>query len=240
MRKKRGLGPYIWAVVISALVFFTTAGLLFADLFLQKDKADIIFVPSYVGMNENDISGDEIEFEKIYAFSDTAKKGTVISQSRKGKIKIPSGEKLSLRITVSLGRKTHILPELAGLDMYEASGIIRGMGCVVKTVFSESEDEPDRVLFTLPKPNTEILSGDTVTIYVSSKSSPRSVRVPDFYGCSINNLQSMLEDAGLTLGKIEFIYSEDFLPDTVVYQSVGKGCLVKSGERIDFYVARFP
>ncbi len=240
MRKKRWLLPYALAAVISVAVFFATAGFLFADLFFSKDDSKIIDVPSYVGMDEDSISFCEIEIERSYSFSDTVAKGLVISQSRKGRVKVASGEKLVLGITVSLGKETHVLPELKGLDIYEASEIIRKMGCVPRTVFSESEERADSVLFTLPKPSSELYEGEVVTLYVATRTTPKTVRVPDFYGCSLNNLQSQVEDAGLTLGKIEFIYSEDFLPDTVVYQSVGKNCLVKNGASIDFYIARNP
>lgn len=241
MRKNKGkILPYFLAAFISGIIFIATAGFLFADLFFSKDEVRIVDIPSFVGMSEDDIPREDIEFEKSYAFSDNVDKGIVIFQSRRGKVKIPVGEKLPLKITVSLGREAHILPELAGVDLYEASGIIREMGCVPRTVFSESEKAPDTVLYTLPAAGSELHKGDTVTVYVATRSAPRTVCVPDFYGCSLDNLQGQVEDAGLTLGKIEFIYSEDFLPNTVIYQSIGKGCLVKPGERVDFYISRSP
>lgn len=241
MRKNKGkLMPYVLTALLSAVVFVAVSVFLFADLFFVKDKMKVVDVPSFVGVNESDISNGEFEIERAYVFSDNAERGTVISQSHKGRAKIPEGEKYTLKITVSLGRETHILPNLSGLDIYKASGIIREMGCVPKTVFSESEEQPDGVLFSLPKAGSELREGDVVTIYVAKRKSPKTVRVPDFYGCSLNNLQSQVEDVGLALGKIEFIYSEDFLPDTVIYQSVSKNCLVKQGEKIDFYISKSP
>lgn len=239
-KKKRGLLPYALAAVISGFVFVSVSGFLFVDLFFKREDKKILDVPSFVGESADNIASDEIQFEQSYIFSDSVEKGRVISQSHKGKIKVANGEKYVLSITVSLGRRVNALPDLAGLDIYEASGIIREMGCIPKTVFCESDKTPDSVLFTLPKAKSELCAGDTVTIYVATRATPKTVRVPDFYGCSLQNLQSRVEDAGLSLGKIEFIYSEDFLPGVVVYQGTRKNCLVKQGEKVDFYISKLP
>ena len=241
MRKEKGLKPYVLAALITNLLLVGIVCFVFVNLFCDYGNAKEIDIPYYKGKSEDEIlDADGVSYKKNYVFSDTVKKGIVISQSRHGRVKVSDGEDVLIKLDISLGRETHTLPELAGLDLYEASGIIREMGCVVKTVFSESDEEQDKVLFTLPKAQTELCAGDVVTLYVATKSAPKTVRVPDFYGCGLDYLESRVRDCGLTVGKIEFIYSEDFLPNTVVYQSVGKNCLVKTGEAVDFYVCRAP
>ena len=241
MRKEKGLKPYILAALITNLLLVGIVLFAFLDLFCDYGNAREIDIPHYKGVSEAEILNiDGVSYKKNYVFSDTVKKGIVISQSQHGRVKAGSGDVVYVKLDISLGRETHALPDLAGLDLYEASGIIREMGCVVKTVFSESDKEQDKVLFTLPKAQTELYAGDVVTLYVATRSAPKTVRVPDFYGCGLDSLESQVKDAGLTVGKIEFIYSEDFLPNTVVYQSVGKNCLVKTGEAVDFYICRAP
>lgn len=238
---KKLIFPIIIAAVISVVAFLGVACLFFADLFLDGGDAVEIIIPRYEGMHEASIEeSDGILLEKSYVFSSKVDKGIVISQSKKGAVKLARGEKYPVRLTVSLGVETHRLPKLAGLDIYEASGIVRQMGCIPKTVFSESERTPDSVLFTLPEADTEIKAGETVILYVAARSSIGTLTVPDFYGCGMDDLYSRVEESGLGVGKIEFIYSEDFLPNCVIYQSVGKGCIVKVGEKIDFYVSRPP
>ena len=241
MRKEKGLKPYVLAALITNFLLVGIVLFAFLDLFCDYGNAREIDIPHYKGVSEAEILNiDGVSYKKNYVFSDTAKKGIVISQSQHGRVKVSDGDVVYVKLDISLGRETRALPDLAGLDLYEASGIIREMGCVVKTVFSESDEEQDKVLFTLPKAQTELYAGDVVTLYVATRSAPKTVRVPDFYGCGLDSLESQVSDAGLTVGKIEFIYSEDFLPNTVVYQSVGKNCLVKTGEAVDFYICRAP
>ncbi len=239
--KKRRLLPYILAALISGAVFAATVGFMAADLFFDAQDMMEIEIPVLEGKDESEVDLPEsIELQRDYVFSESVAAGEVISQSKQGRVKVARGEKYPLRVSISLGRETRVLPDLRGLDIYEASGILREMGCIPKTVFSESDEPSDSVLFTIPAADTELAAGRTVTLYVATRSQPRTVRVPDFYGCSIDSLQERVESAGLALGKIEFIYSEDFLPNSVIYQSVGEGCLVKYGEKIDFYISKSP
>lgn len=233
--------PFVLMALASLIIFISISGFLFADLFFYGTKSKEIEIPNLVGMSAEDISlGDAIEIRKNYVFSDSVPSGVVICQTRHGKIKVRDGESVSLDLTVSMGMEKRLLPNLCGLDIYEASGIIRELGCVPKTVFSESDEAFDSVLFSLPSANTELHRGEVVTIYVAKRKSGITVSVPDFYGYSFDGLQARVESAGLTMGKIEFIYSEDFLPNAVIYQSIGKNCLVKQGETVDFYVSRLP
>ena len=241
IKKKRGLKPYVLMAAVSFIIFISVSGFLFFDLFFDREKVTEIEIPNLVGIPDGDFPVDSrITVEKKYVFSDGAEKGIVISQSRRGRVKIRDGESVALEISVSLGKEKRILPDLCGLDIYEASGIIRELGCIPKTVFSESEKRADSVIFSLPRANSELHYGEVVTIYVAKRETGITVTVPDFYGCAMNDIQERVETAGLTVGKVEFIYSEDFLPNTVVYQSVGTGCLVKQGERVDLYVSRLP
>ena len=238
-KKKRNVLPAI--AITSAVLFASVLCLVLADLFFDKGDATEIEIPDYRGTLESDIAPTvKIELEKSYSFSDKAERGVIISQSARGRVKVPRGEKYRVILNISLGRETRRLPDLRGLDLYEASAMLRGMGCTVKTRFSESDSRPDSVLFSIPEPEAELSEGDEVILYVATRSAPVTVRVPDFYGCSLDNLESRVRESGLDLGKIEFIYGEDFLPDTVIYQSIGEGCLVGMGVSVDFYVAKAP
>ncbi len=230
--------PTVIAATIAVAAFLLVACLLCADLFFVREEMAVIDVPSYVGSDEMSIHGtDSIEIEKIYTFSDTEEEGIVISQSFSGKTKVAPNDRYRLKLTVSLGEEKREMPDLFGRDIYEASAILRKMGCVVKTILLESEHEADSVIMTVPEKSTELHRGETVTLYIATKSTPKVVCVPDFYGCDADSLRKRVEMSGLNLGKIELIYSEDFLPDRVIYQSTRAGCLVPYGETVDFYVA---
>ncbi len=241
MQKKKGSRVLPAVAAVSVLMLISVTCLILADLFLDRGNTVEIEIPEYRGMLESDIhETDNIEINKNYIFSDKAERGVVISQSKRGRVKTARGEKYSVTLNISLGRETHKLPDLRGLDLYEASAIVRGIGCTVRTQFSESDRRHDSVLFSIPEADNEMKAGEEVILYVAQRSTPSTVTVPDFYGCALNNLQSKVEESGLSLGKIEFIYGEDFLPNTVIYQSIGGGCLVSVGETVDFYVAKAP
>ena len=240
-KNKDVLLPLTLAAAISVAVFLLIAYLLLFDLFFARSRMQEIDIPKYVGENEEDITEIPlVSFEKNYVFSNKVPSGVVISQSKIGKVKVEKNGEYPVRLTVSLGRETHKLPNLCGLDIYEASGILRQMGCTVKTQLSESEEKADTVLFSIPKADDTVRAGDEVILYVASRRMERTVTVPDFYGYDAEKLELRVNESGLSIGNIEFIYSEDFLPDTVIYQSVGKGCRVKMGESIDFYIAKAP
>ena len=73
-----------------------------------------------------------------------------------------------VRLTVSSGRPSVLVPELADLDIATAGEVLQAAGLVVGAVDTQwAADPPGIVLHSRPEPGKAVRSGDTVQLIVS-------------------------------------------------------------------------
>lgn len=234
----------IIAAVCFAVALTSGALMLYHYFAPRKTAARVVIVPDLVGVCEDSMSVPRgVVIEREYVYSDSVESGTVISQSPapKSRRKQAEDEPLQVKITVSLGKKTGAIPDVAGMPYVEAAIRLREIGAdVVAVSVYDTEGKAGTVLSTSPSADTEIREGDRVVIYVARARVNASVKVPLIVGMESDRAATELWALGLRLGKIEYIMSDDALVGRVIKQSIAPDVYVRGGTEIDIAIGCEP
>ena len=151
-------------------------------------------------------------------------RGVVIRQSPEAGTPLRTGE--TVRITVSEGPGSKLIPDVKGKPLDEAISILTEAGFRFNTSPESSPTTPEgNVVTTDPAPNTELEVGGTVTILVSS--GVALVPVPSVIGLSADAAEARLRADGFDVvptrqpvapgdANAEKVISQDPIPNTEV------------------------
>lgn len=195
-------------------------------------------IPQFVGEFFEDIDQSKYPFLKFETEEENSdmEKGKVVRQSLDANAEIKGNR--TILLTISLGPKTETMLDLTDRTQDYAEDWLNGLKMSlyiqVEEVYSEDVAE-GKVVRTKPEANSQIASGDTVTLYVSSGKEP--VRVPKVIGMSISNAISLLKDSF----DVDYEYiADDADKDTVIGQSIAAGEDVPEGSKIILTVSDGP
>lgn len=236
--KNRGSRRLAYAALCCAIAAAATVIVMLCYYFApRKSEGRTVTVPDLVGVCEDSISLPEgFCLERDYVFSDEVDSGTVMSQTPapKSRKKLPNGQDLNIKITVSLGHKLSVIPELCGVPYVTAAIRLRELGAEVVCVpIFDSGEKSGLVISSDPPAGTEIGCKDQVTIYVARERIYESVKVPDVVGMSTESAITLILARGLVLGEVQYIISDDALVGRVITQSLQPDIYVENGTLID-------
>ncbi|MEV5436404.1 Stk1 family PASTA domain-containing Ser/Thr kinase [Streptomyces sp. NPDC052682] len=172
------------------------------------------------------------------AYSDTVKRGTVISTDPAAGARIRSND--SVTITLSKGPRTVRVPDLQGYRLDKAREVLKDEGLAPGMVTREfSEDvTKGQVISTGPEQGTKVRAGSAVALTVSKG---RSVDVPDVTGEDLADAKADLAEAGLEVKvAAERVTSSEYDKGQVVRQSPGKGSQVAEGDTVTLTLSKGP
>ena len=151
-------------------------------------------VPSVVGLSQKDAekqlkdAGFKTKVEQ--QFSDTVKKGTVISTTPAVGTLVERGTTVTL--TVSKGKEQVAVPDVDGETEDNARSAIEAAGLRVgKVTAEESDQDPGTVIDQSPAAGKQVAKGSAVNLTVA-----KAVKVPDVVDQSEEDATTTLEDAG--------------------------------------------
>ncbi|AJE40308.1 Stk1 family PASTA domain-containing Ser/Thr kinase [Streptomyces nodosus] len=172
-----------------------------------------------------------------HAYSDTVKRGTVISSDPETGARIRTHDAVTL--TVSDGPRTVAVPDVKGRPLAEAQDLLKKSGLVPGMVTEEfSEDVPKgSVTGTDPAAGTERRGGSAIALKVS-KGSP--VEVPDVTGESVDDATAELQDAGLQVKISDTPVTSDLDAGQVVRQSPDAGARTGKGDTVTLTISKGP
>ncbi|MFD3589060.1 Stk1 family PASTA domain-containing Ser/Thr kinase [Streptomyces sp. NPDC058683] len=136
-----------------------------------------------------------LDIKKVeHAYSDTVKRGTVISTDPAAGRRIRSND--SVTLTVSDGPETVKVPDVQGRTQARARALLRAAGLEPGMVTREFSDSVPKgsVISSDPGSGTERHAGTAIALVVS-KGSP--VDVPDVTGDDLDDARQELQEAGL-------------------------------------------
>ncbi len=81
--------------------------------------------------------------------------------------------------------------------------------------------------------------GTPIEITVSLGEPTENVIVPSLLAKTLDVAKRELQKAGLVVGKIRYKIDEEFIPNSVLYQSLDAGTEVAHGDTVDLLVTRF-
>lgn len=183
------------------------------------------------------LEGAGLEVEVKQAFSDTVKRGRVISTDPAPGERIRDNE--TVTVTLSKGPETVKVPDLKGYRLDLAKTRLNGAGLEPGLVTREFSDEVIRgqVISTQPGSGTEVSSGSAVRIVVS-RGAP--VEVPELSGASVEDARAELEEAGLKVKIASKQVNSEFEKGLVAEQSPGAGKQVGTGDTVTLTISKGP
>ncbi|MFF2728624.1 Stk1 family PASTA domain-containing Ser/Thr kinase [Streptomyces sp. NPDC058008] len=199
-------------------------------------------VPSLLGQTqstaEKRIADEGLGLKGVErAYSDTVKRGTVISSDP------ASGERVrgnaAVKLVVSRGPEVVEVPDVESLALAEAKRELTGSGFAPGMVTREFSEEIDRgkVIRTDPRAGTERRTDSAVALVVS-KGSP--VDVPDVTGLSVDEATAALDEAGLRTKVLPGRVDSPEDAGGVARQSPGSGAEAAEGDTVELTVSKGP
>lgn len=163
--------------------------------------------------------------------------GTVLSQYPPAGTMVKSGR--IIKVVTSIGQKFVAVPPLAGFSVRQAKLNIEAANLILGDIaWTFSDSLPERVVvFSYPASGTEIPQGSQVNLMVNRGSLSGIVFMPNLVGRQLEEAAIILDTLGLRIGLVTHIRDENYLPETVLEQSVEEATELEIGEEIDLIVS---
>jgi serine/threonine-protein kinase len=238
-KRRRRKAPMLLAL----LSFVVLASLAWAGYSLLEDrqagkKAPQIGVPDLVGMNldgARDMVDGDFDIEVAKSVPAEKPVDTILGQN-------PSTGKAEKGSTISVevvGTRVLEVPDVVGSERAEAGQDLKDAGFEVEVDEQESSfGEQGMVMSQDPSGGSRLEAGSGVTITVGT--GPSSVEVPQLYGNTPAQAESVLQGAGLELGTLSRDYNGDVPEGSIFFQSPSGGKNVEPGTAVDVAVSLGP
>ncbi|MEU9059987.1 Stk1 family PASTA domain-containing Ser/Thr kinase [Streptomyces sp. NPDC048430] len=199
-------------------------------------------VPSLLGQTqsaaEKRLAEEGLDLRGVErSYSDTVKRGTVISSDP------GSGERIrgndAVKLVISRGPEIVKVPDVEALALAEARRELKKAGLAPGMVTREFSEEIDRgkVIRTDPRVGTE-RHPDSAVALVVSKGSP--VDVPDVSGLSVEDATAALDEAGLEAEVLSDRVNSPEAAGEIARQSPGSGAEAAEGDTVELTVSKGP
>ncbi len=231
-------------IIIVSTIFVLVTGISgYLALTLLIKSEDVVVVPDLIGKDAiyalevlTDL-GLNIKVKKIEYHAGIPKNHVVFQEP-------PAGSEIKkdrdVRIILSKGPKTFLLPELVGLDIRQAKIILEEndlkLGNVAK-VYKE-RTRLDEIIAQTPDPRETITRGSVVNLLVSLGHKPKAFAMPSLGGLSLDDAIFLLERDRLILGKIQSTFREKKPDGIVVAQEPAHGYRVTESTRVNLTINR--
>ncbi|MGW0707780.1 Stk1 family PASTA domain-containing Ser/Thr kinase [Streptomyces sp. NPDC002643] len=226
----------VLAVVVAVLLVLGVGGGVWYINSGQFTKVPAVLAQSRADAVER-IEGEGLDVVIKHAFSDTIKRGRVISTDPAPGARIRDNDTVTL--TISKGPETVKVPDLKGYRLDQAKTRLKNDGLEPGMVTREFSDEviKGQVIRTTPAAGTERSSGAAVALVVS-RGAP--VEVPEVAGASVEDATALLEREGLKVKIASAQISSEFDKGLVAEVSPAAGKQVGTGDTVTLTISKGP
>ncbi len=203
-----------------------------------------IKVPSLLGMTyedaENLLHEKGLEIERgDEVFSDEYKEGEIVSQSPKPDMKVKRGK--VIRVNISKGTGTEIVPSLIGMTQEQAKAALEEKGLTLGNVDSAESEAPEGTVISQdPGAGVEVNTSQAVNIVLAKKIEIRTVKMPGLLGKSLEDAKEAIRNANLEIGNVTYGYSDDYPEGQVISQQYSSGTELEEGTSVNIKVSKGP
>ncbi|WP_262059865.1 Stk1 family PASTA domain-containing Ser/Thr kinase [Streptomyces sp. STR69] len=172
-----------------------------------------------------------------HAYSDTVKRGTVISTDPVAGARIRDND--SVALTISDGPETVKVPDLTGYALGRARALLKTDGLAAGMVTREFSDDVPKgfVISTDPGAGTERHAGSAIALTVSKGS---AVDVPDVTGEDLDDAKSDLQEAGLTVKVSDTEVTSEYDAGQVAQQTPAGDSQAAAGDTVTLTLSKGP
>src|SRR4029079_9314264 len=142
-----------------------------------------------------------------------------------------------VKLIVSTGVKTVVVPNVLGLDRVTATSQLRKAGFVVNANPRDSDEPEDQVLEQDPAAGEEVEEGSEITITYSS--GVGTITLGDYVGQKLTYAQRKLSAAGLSVSVVKRGSSASSEDGIVLAQAPSGGTNLSPGDRVTLTVGDF-
>lgn len=201
------------------------------------DKVSMISVERMsIAEAEKELKAMGLFVEVNYVESEAYDQNVVISSDITAGTKIDVGSTVTL--TVSAGTEGREVPDVTGLSYTNAVNKLAERGFdAVKTESYSSDVESGNVISQNPVAGQKAPLGSVITLKVSLGEEVNKVRVPELIGVPEDEAVAKLIEAGLQVGLVGEMHSEEYEAGVVCYQSYTAGSYIAEGLEVDFKVS---
>jgi beta-lactam-binding protein with PASTA domain len=220
--------------------------ILFADRVVMPiivHRGGTSVVPNLVDLSlqqaDSILSLDDLQLQIIAEETDTSRQpGSIMSQIPAPGTKIKEGR--MVKVKVSKAEEAVIVPQLRGISVRQAELLLTQASLQLGEVSWVASDSfpRDVVIENMPSSGLSVPPGISVNIVASLGAMPDTVMMPDLVGKNIDEGRRMLQEIGLQIGKTKSKRNDDFLPGTVLDQSISPGDKVLRGTEVDLVVSK--
>ncbi len=250
VKQSKAMFPIILGVAIPfAIAAIVSFVLIVSSLFSGSgDGSETITVKDFVGqkfsenMQEFFDNSEYYKLNLVQVYSDTEPAGKILKQEPEAGTtrKVNKGTKFcEIKLTVSRGTRTAVMPDVTVLDYREAKLMLEKMGIELKIVTESQVNsvfEIGTVISTVPVAGDKVESGDTVTLYVSSGPTSEKIEMPNLVGKNEGEALKGLLLEHLFPGDVTYEASSK-PKGTVISQSVRAGDEICVNTFINFTVS---
>ncbi len=130
-----------------------------------------------------------------------------------------------------------IVPQVVGMTQDRAKLELSNSQLVMKIAGTENSDGPGGVVLRVtPEAGAELRKGDTVNVVLSALK--ESVKVPQFTGKTLEEIQQLITEAGLTVGNVTEAFSPTVLAGKVLSLNPVAGSERSKGTPVDITVSK--
>lgn len=232
-RPRRGLLAIVAALV---LIFGVGAGVWYINSG-QFTKVPPLLAKTEAQARER-LKKAGLDVKKVdHAYSDTVKRGTVISTDPVAGARIRNNDSVSL--TISDGPEIVKVPDLTGYRLDKAQALLKRDGLAPGMVTKDFSDSVPKgfVISTDPQAGTQRHAGSAIALTVS-KGSP--VDVPDVTGEDLDSAKSDLQDAGLKVEVSSQEVNSEFDAGQVAQQTPAGDSQAAEGDTVTLTLSKGP
>ena len=188
-------------------------------------KSSVIYLPDVRNMNIIKAKqtlydlGFEIETSNS-SYSDKHKPNEVVSMLPRAFSKVKKGRKIKLKIAGN--KEDVIMGDLINKSFRNAQILLDRKKLLLDTLIYEYSTDYgiNMIIDQYPKPSKVLKSFDKVTLIVSLGNPPDYYIVPNLINTNLKRAKSLISKSGLILGEINYIFTDDYLNNTVLDQDI--------------------
>ncbi len=213
------------------------------DIFEETERVN---VPSFIGLDIDELLANEAmdelyNFQIVYDADPNRKIGEVMAQDPEvGASRMVVSSGIDVTLTVSSGVQLDRLPsDIVNVPYTDAQVKLQAMGLNVVVSMTQSDSvTANYVISTDPAPGEAVVSGSTVTLYVSAGPQPMYVTMPDVVGMTKASGLLALQREGLicTEDEITYVASAPEQAGKILWQNYGAGTTLVSGTLISLTI----
>ncbi len=228
------------------LAFFMVVGISgYLTLSLMIKSEDTVIVPELTGkdvyyalkiLSELELNTKVVGSE----YSAVVPENHVIYQEPEPGYEIKKGR--DVKLTVSQGEATVLLPNLKGLLLQQAGIILEENDLFYKTLsltYSKGYRK-DEIIAQVPCPGTTIKRNGSVDLLVSMGERPVAYKMPDLKGFSLDQAILQIEENSLEPGEIKSTFKKNRVENIIVEQEPRAGYAVSDGDTVNLVINRRP